>query len=160
MHTDKDKCIYEIGNVILNFGRLEYSFKYTLPYISKVNGAEVITIVGRLSFKNIVELFGDFTLLKFNKNTEIVKEIKSLLSLANKANDMRNDLLHSYWYDNPVDKTKPLYKYKMRKNYTTYFSDEMIPFGFDEIKSVNDKINEVYNSLVDFMQKHFDKNFH
>lgn len=164
MPLDKNKYIFELGKVLLHFGNLERAFKKTLYYIcvsrvdkTKIDVISADKITARLSYSNMVDLFEDF-LLDPDSEIKIPKiDVKKVTSSAREANNMRNDVVHSYFYDIPLGEN--LYKEKMRKKQKTHYGPEFREYKLEEIEKVNVKIMEAYFELRNFMRLHFEKAF-
>jgi len=158
--TEREKCINALGGIVLDFARLEHVFKNSIHFVSEVPVEKCLVMLARLSYTHVVDLFGDFVLVKFRDDKEGTKEVNELLKVARDANDLRNDLMHSYWFDNPMNPAKPFFKYKMRKKLKGIYTGQMLDFSLSDIKAVSTAITKAYRHLVSFMRKHYVPNFH
>ena len=156
MDSEKDKCVKAIGGIVLNFARLEMEFKHSICFISEIEVENNEIFTAKLSFNNTLDLFSDFSISKFKEEKEKIEKLKALLKDARGANEMRNDIMHSYWFENPTDPINPLFKHKMRKRLKGVYSNETVPYGYAELEKVAIKINETYDHLMRFMKEHFD----
>lgn len=149
--ANKEKYIVLFGKIVMNFAALEKALKKTLYHVSDMEVETANLVTARLSFTNVLFLFQDFVINKYQKDKVIISESKKLVKLLIDANSARNEIIHSYWLEHPLDDI--LFKEKMRKNKKVGTFRELIEYKPEELNKVLKKIDEADKALLSFMRQ-------
>lgn len=126
-----------IALVIVRFQRIELSIRDFITYLLSLHGVNnkivKILTVGT-SFKELIKNLEDLAVISNLKNLE---DLKQLLKMATQAEQIRNQIVHSYWTNGPrikMSKKNPIkYEFKL---YTE-----------EERKEIPEQMYRIYNGI-------------
>ena len=98
-----DVKLKSIGKLVVRFQRLEHNLVEICAETHKLSHDQKLTVLGELSFKRIVGLIASGA---DRYPDEIKVPLKRLARLANRAEELRNRMLHSIWFMGARAKTK------------------------------------------------------
>ncbi len=93
-----------IGSIIVAFQSLEHTIRSFIGILANIsndqNLVNILTV--KSSFKNLISIL---SALAIDKNFHMLEDLKTLLAKLNKAEEIRNQIVHSVWTSGPRVKT-------------------------------------------------------
>jgi hypothetical protein len=140
-----EKKLQAIGLVIVKFQRMENTIRSFIGLLADLGHEQsVVDILSvKHSFKNLVVTL---MALAIHKGFHRLDDLKKLIDMASKAEEIRNQLIHSVWTSGPRLKTDIDRKKGLVHKFENYTEDELLQIAeqIDKIDTSIDAINFDY----------------
>jgi hypothetical protein len=143
-----DKLMLALGRMTVRFQELENAFRYIACSILDPRERTLGEIAtNRLSYKNLVET--TFALYQFKHpklDNESLESCSKWFARARKAEETRNQLIHSVWADSP-DETGAFKRMKHSRN----FSQQVHHVTVADLEQFNDELRKITRAMVTYI---------
>jgi hypothetical protein len=139
----KRKGLYEaLGHLVHNFAGLDFLVRQNLWLIYGVNNSE-LRDERNARFSDVIKNAKKGAESRFEKFPDLLSQIISLLNESEQLNRKRNEILHSSWWEDSNDKSKPYSAFRLDKKIDDVFGGEFTDYTNEQIHEIADAIKDV-----------------
>ncbi len=139
-----------IGLVVVKFQRLEHTVISFIRLLSNLGCEQQVfdIFIAKHSFKNSITMLIS---LAIHKEFHRLDDLRKLTNMANKAEDIRNQLLHSVWTSGPRMKIDINQKNGLIHKFESYSKGELLQIA-EQVNKVDTAIDAIKFDYIEHCQ--------